>query len=115
MKASELMVGDWVHIKAYNRNEKVTAIWANGVICNFRKDFDEIEPIPLTAEILEKNGFVYCDYPFIMGWQQFGLTLYKSGRGYAITCGTNVSLRINSVHELQHALKLCGIDKEIEL
>ena len=76
---------------------------------------DYLEPIPLTPEILEKNGFRYNDAPFIQGWEQFGLTLYRGGNGYRINCGINTAMIIDSVHELQNALRLVGIEKTIEL
>ena len=74
-----------------------------------------LNPIPLTAEILEKNGFVYSDIPFEQSWQQYGLSLYAAGNGYRVNCGENVALIIDSVHELQHLLRICGIEKEIVL
>lgn len=78
-------------------------------------DEAKIYPTEITPEILEKNGFVYNDLPFVQAWEQFGLALYSGGNGYRIGCGNNVALIIDSVHELQHCLKLCGIDKSIEL
>ena len=81
----------------------------------WQEELDEVEPIPLTAEILEKNGWKYNELPFIQGWEQFGLLLYAGGESYRINCGNNVAMKIDSVHELQHALRLCGIDKEIVL
>lgn len=111
MKAEELMVGDWVLDTYTNKPMRIEGI--NGSNPRFGQD---LEPIPLTPEILEKNGFRYNDAPFVNGWEQFGLTLYRDGgNGYLINCGINVALIINSVHELQHCLKLVGIDKEIEL
>ena len=77
--------------------------------------FDGVWPIPLTAKILEKNGFRFNNLPMEQYWQQYGLRLYLSGHGYGINCGENVSLHIDYVHQLQHALRLCGIEKEIEL
>lgn len=113
MKANELMIGDWVKLSKGNWSENRQV----GLI-----DIEMIaesvylaEPIPLTAEILEKNGFVYNAIPFVDGWEQFGLTLYRGGNGYRIDCGINVSLIIDYVHQLQNALRLCGIEKEIKL
>lgn len=75
-----------------------------------------LEPIPLTPEILEKNGFLYDDIiPFEQRWQQFGLSIYGTPGNYHINCGINVSMDVSNVHQLQHALKFCGIDKEIKL
>lgn len=76
---------------------------------------DEIYPIPLTSEILEKNRWGKNDIFMIfnedpnaeLSWtNRCGACLYKNG--YHI-CDCNY------VHQLQHALKLCGIEKEIIL
>lgn len=83
--------------------------------CDEMEIDDEWSGIPITPAILEKNGFVYNELPFVQGWEQFGLSLYLGGDGYRINCGQNVSMIIDSVHELQHALKLCGIEKEVVL
>lgn len=110
MKANELMIGDWVFDTEdecpVQVNIKDFRNGGNRILCSF-------EPIPLTAKILEKNGFIYNYLPFVLGWEQFGLTIRIGGNGFRIDCGINVSMIIDSVHELQHALRLCGIDKEI--
>lgn len=116
------MIGDWVLYKGepimvweiddyYNRINTEPDGY-NAITC---VEISDIKPIPLTAEILEKNGFEFNNLPMEQCWQQYGLRLYLSGHGYGINCGENVSLCIDYVHELQHALRLCGIDKEIEL
>lgn len=70
----------------------------------------ELTPIPLTAEILEKNGFKNID----TGLDCDGSNIYwKHNNGYSIN---TQDINLNFVHELQHALRLCGInDKEIVL
>lgn len=121
MKAEDLMIGDLVR---YGSPVIVTEIMLRDryAVIGINKHGEheqvldnELSPIPLTPEILEKNGFVYNAIPFVDGWEQFGLTLYRGGNGYRIDCGINVSLIIDCVHELQHALRLCGIEKEIIL
>lgn len=116
MEAKDLMIGDWV----YSRQgvpSRVTSITCDGIIETEDgvSNIEIAEPIPITPEILEKNGFVYNDLPFVQGWEQFGLVLYSCGNGYRISCQNNVALIIDSVHELQHLFLLCGIEKEIEL
>lgn len=91
-------------------------------------DFSWIEPIPLTAEILEKNEFEK---------QQFGHFIYENDdvnlriefypKNINYTngcydyidiekgCVTITEMPIEFVHELQHALRLCGITREIIL
>lgn len=117
MKANELMIGDWVRTEhdptprqiCWIRTGEVGLFWNKVVTPPY------LVPIPLTPEILDKNGFVYNAIPFVDGWEQFGLTLYRGSNGYRIDCGINVSLIIDCVHELQHVLRLCGIEKEIVL
>lgn len=76
---------------------------------------DNIKPIPITKELLEKNGFVYDGYAIfrlednselLYYFHEYKLTrFYKSEIIFRCQCVY--------VHELQHALKLCGIDKGI--
>jgi hypothetical protein len=72
INANEIRIGNWVSQVEYNRLMQVKHILSNGVRCDYeRKDvgkthtslfnFNEIQPIPLTPEILEKCGaIVYC-------------------------------------------------------
>lgn len=87
-----------------------------------------IKPIPLTPEILEKNGFVlkpdgwiWCreegieeqDYIFIQfrkGCDEVRLVELNFVNKLLAKFRT-----IQFVHELQHVLRLCNIDKEIVL
>lgn len=99
-------------------------------------DFSWIEPIPLTAEILEKNGFekaldedgTECyRYYNRAGDGYIKISLYNGGAGdwsieivnYEKFDNNEIVYNNNfiflKVHQLQHALRLCGIDKTIEL
>lgn len=127
MTTKELMVGDYITFSDVQNDSncpklKVVIIDKEDVYVSIDGDpvVDLLDPkdlagIPLTSEILEKNGFVYNDLPFVQAWEQFGLALYSGGNGYRIGCGNNVALIVDSVHQLQHALRICGIEKEIEL
>ena len=94
-------------------------------------DISLLKPIPLTSEILDQNGFVTKDKPD--GWQGYrsykyseGSTgilfrLYHEGK-YKWSGKCEISLnappywiRFEYLHELQHILKICGIDKEITI
>lgn len=117
MKAEELMVNDWVSYEGakckvagflYGKCE-VTFTRIGETIYDVPLKY--ILPIPLTREILEKNGWRYNDAPFVQGWEQYGITIINN----RITCGQNVSMKVEFVHELQHALKLCAIELEIKL
>lgn len=87
---------------------------------------DELNPLPLTAEILEKNGFerkvISDEEPYYQdkegnSYYQYGELgintpniwfWYKDGH---ITMPSNCAkwIEFSSVHELQHALRLCEL------
>ena len=122
MKANELMIGDWVRARKYKSDcppevvkvrccdvtDRIYAEKGNGLIM----EFDRIEPIPLTPEILEKNGF---------NLQQSKGEYAPNIEGFSFdNCWVGDEFKwktipIKYVHELQHALKLCKIDKGIVL
>lgn len=103
MKSNELMIGDWVICKDYPMIPSLIKLKAE----HFVRSLCEFEPIPLTAEILEKNGFVveprYCyDEPLQYCEIVDGLWINISGENY-------FEGKLEYVHELQHALRLCGL------
>lgn len=167
MEAKDLMIGDWVLISVWGCKpfpSKVTSINYNSYQ---GKDFadwidteDEeeigmynVQPIPLTPDILEKNFEQMSIEDISVGYQdkdlytydklyrikesdhyQFsqleellscdGVMLrYEEGRFFIDVEASDCDFgaygatfkEIYYVHELQHALKLCGIDKEIVL
>lgn len=127
MKAENLMIGDWVlhdgepyqirqlGIYGVDRDgEDYPAVCVGkpkgiGLII----ERNEIEPIPLTDEFLEQNGFerVNGDYQDVF-YVYDGIELLIDD-GY--TLFGQCKMPIKYVHELQHALRLCGINKEIEI
>jgi hypothetical protein len=85
-----------------------------GIWCEY------LEPIPLTPEILEKNFEkktfygIYDDY--------FDLDIWEYSDGlYIVTyhsCEFNIpdqTIHLSWVHELQHFMRHCGIEKEITI
>lgn len=132
MKAKELMLGDWVYNTYHKKNIKITPydffthghlnghqyIMGLGTPCLGR----DLEPIPLTPEILEKNGFKYNDEEVYDDciWSD-GNIMLRLEYGFRIVVtndfddeSTNrTPFVLRYVHQLQHALRLCGIDKEI--
>ena len=127
MERNELMVGDWVYRP--DCHDKVKEIRENGIIGedSFRGliGFSELKPIPLTTEILEKNGFDISDpevkqYHFEEDGQRYHFSLrqmYNKDNkpdGYSFFAFSVLTI-IDYVHQLQLAFKLCGIDKEIVL
>lgn len=159
MKANELMIGDWVNIYVFpNENPQkedlfparintiMTPLPSEGdqenIECIFKtidgetgcasRPVDTCQPIPLTPDILEKNGFHYTNSHTLMGADTYVLHLDQRGFDLKVTIKLNDYFALDSyddrvyrlaeisigkwyVHNLQHTLKLCGIDKEIVL
>ena len=146
MKAKELMIGDWVCIDEsdkyagaigqiqslmYHKEDDAAYfnVFIQGKFGYVPRDVcsDDIRPIPLTAEILEKNGFENIgDDTFQLEEKPcwFWVDFFRHTYGCEYDTSTyeyeddehRLKLYgIPSVHELQHALRLCGIEKEIEL
>ena len=120
----ELMIGDWV---MYNPNVFIEdeyepyQEWYPMKITSGEGIELAIEgcyaPIPLTTDILEKNGFrKELDDDGV----HFRYTLITDGISFSLKYVLSVfqwlgPLDFKYVHELQHALRLCGIKKEFEL
>ena len=120
MKATELMIGDWVSCDG--KNYQVAEI--GGMVCLDTKNelfasIADIEPIPLAPEILVKSGFAsYNNSSFQLRENGMYISWRNVGRlNLSFGCAPTNDLHIKCkyVHQLQHALKLCGIDKEIKL
>ena len=133
MNTRDLMINDWVLYTEFGKNEfhrienvEPTRVWLKG--CKTYIPDVLIDAIPLTPEILQKNGFalkpdgwLYCedkgneeqDYIFIQ---------FRKGCDGIRICELNFIGKVQAtfrqiqyVHELQHALRLCGIEKDIVL
>lgn len=123
MKANELMVGDYVKFtneypEKELRGKVAVVVGIRGRIDVRTTDDNQyhesehpayFEPIPLTEEILVKNGWEKHPMPFITEWYGRIALCEQNGR-YFYT-----SIELNYVHQLQHLLRLCEIDKSIEL
>ena len=133
MKANELMIGDWVFYSKKAFPYKIKLLGEN--LCKLdgidnSVEIDEIHPVLLTEKLLKKNGF---DQNFHTSWEQqyisYSLSNKKGERIVIVNFkeGKLFSLEVygflidvesystNSVHQFQHAMRLCGIEKEIEL
>lgn len=123
MKATELMIGDWVMYHntprqvVYINDRRLRELHNNEV--GFTHDEDEwiaahnASPIPLTPEILEKNGWEKSigENPVEVWAIGKGVYLHKTDNGYKLREGAEFNVpSIHDVHELQHALRLCGLN-----
>ena len=136
MNVDELMIGDWVYRVDFKEPIPVRILglevvnydthpmqYVADVFCpkhnnNVGLYMDEICPIPLTAEILKKNGFekVNGEYQDVF-YCCDGLDLLIDDRlePWCYTLYGVLELPIRYVHILQHAMRLAGIEKTIEL
>lgn len=72
-------------------------------------DVEELYPIPLTEDILVKNGWRKHTMLYKNEWYgDIGL-FEEHGKFYYM------DLKIEYVHQLQHLLRLVGIKKEVQL
>lgn len=141
MKAKELMIGDWVKVIEPDRYAG-----AKGTILSLTSQeggyyainisdvnygylttdvFNEdIEPIPLTAEILRKNEFEYGIFPeyksnHIDTQTELKITVHSGTDTVFIAIDEPNFNLVNDcvlyVHELQHDLKRARIKKEVVL
>jgi hypothetical protein len=139
MKATDLMIGDWVQAfpdqcrvdgiiclrEEHTAEEKWMAIVHLGGNKYERVNVDILEPIPLTEEILENNNFQSKEDPyshrkfFFLGKNEYNLDVYFDN-GTIILVEADYEPTVYAymcdckyVHELQHLLKGLEIEKEI--
>lgn len=132
MRVIDLMIGDWVlwrgtPLKIMSINDKTSRsleptvtglITIDGKETIRRFNAKSLKPIPITPEILAKNAdkidriYQFGKYPKTMN------VMYDSRAVIRILEGDDeyLGIELKNVHELQHALRLCGItEKRIEL
>lgn len=132
MKPEDLFVGAWVNyshtedgIAPYDEYIRISADDISRDECIIEAHY---KPIPITPEILEKNGFSRIDIEGNIKQSETGgfyvwyeidsniLGIEEDTSTYeGESAKTLMKLRIFNVHELQAAMKLCGIKKEIIL
>lgn len=122
MNIKELMVGDWVR-NDLGETQQVVELREIGAMLYYNDvySYDEIEPIPLTTEFLEKNFGEARNGGYFEGDEFYELFIIEVNDGTWIIKLDDVEfsniprqqVMVSYVHELQHTLKLCGIDKEI--
>jgi hypothetical protein len=124
MEAKDLMIDDWAACEGKNgkvkelREHKLSLKTENSVMIVY---YNNVKPIPITPEILEKN-FTYDSFGFFyfFGDTYLDIKEYTDGLWQVKVDEIMSSLPawrmfVINVHELQHALRLAGIDKEITI
>ncbi len=103
------MINDWVFDKRVKLNTQVIKIglWdIQGAIHLDSHHCDFFEPIPLTEEILKKNGFVSCSNNRYMNMSNGVDIIFR--KNYIRVCvGSNkIDIRNKGVHSFQQILRL---------
>lgn len=130
LKISDLSAGDWVQ-DGNGIIAKVRGIenWSDGYILNVQTVSGSIctlsvtgaLPIPIKAEVLEKNGFERSTSQFIVYHSdKVWISYDKPSETWSVTMyindfTSNLHANILHIHQFQHALRLAGVDKEINL
>lgn len=141
MKINRFQVGDWVIPRIYDSKLEPSRIvgvhynsykgkdYVDWVDCEVWDELslDDIEPLPLTPEILEKIGFrIIFDGELHMTYVQdiesfhIEVMVDKIGIYQKLSMfdglGNGVTIVVcKYVHQLQQAMRNCGIKKEVEL
>lgn len=142
MKATEIQIGDYVNYRGqiikvtslYDKGGSNEVGWSNKE--SVWVNADNVEPIPLTPEILEKNGWIKTKYGYGRDCMEIhGADELQEGVDNALSMarwsidknyqyhfldlymwkGSVMKHGVHYVHQLQQAMRIMGCDKEIEL
>lgn len=127
MKVNELRVGNWFY--RYCCNDQVMEVRAGGVIGLDRNkgiiSLCEMQPIELTKEFFEKNGFIRLEsldyYDNYFTSEDMRIDVYESSNGWVvhidnIAFSTAFCKCLKYVHELQNAYYVStGEELEVKL
>lgn len=123
ISVTDIMVGDWLQnsngnvgkvigIQPYNQAPSEIIMSYNEGICF--SDPKMLNPIPITPTILEKNGWFTKDGaiwfkkgPVRMGW-------YKKNCEFIAGYHT-MPFIVEFVHQLQHVIRLLGMEEDIKV
>lgn len=125
MNANELMIDDWVmfdhnpvRVAILGAAQECLGLKAGGI--TFGQPYCMIDPIPLTIEILKKNKFIEDTY--IRTKDKFyrhepngfrlKVNIDSEGNFYVFD---NIIIQCNYVHQLQHAMRISGIEDDFVL
>lgn len=126
LESKDLMIGDWVKLKGYKFTYKVECVFheAIRIECGDHSledhEISKFEPIQLTLDILKKNGWngdYSSAYPLFDSFRDaddgyLEISVFEDGeiRATINICEYDL-FQIEYVHELQHALRLHGLNE----
>ena len=129
MDIKELMLGDLV----IHKGEPMKVVFLTdileecmrlapltGCFCTFDytwAELDEVEPLPITAELLQKNGFIREDFEedsFLLKTADKTVRFYGDNEGFDLIIYFNnadIDLEnIIGIHKVQQALRMAGLN-----
>ena len=136
IEIDDLMKDDWVSVSGLSArvielmqssNLPMISVRISGNLFDFSEE--EVSPIPLSEELLEKNGFmpmIYTDpdnndsciyYEWIPTDEKYKwkcIMLWPNNEGEYSYSDTLSDIIITSLHELQHLMKICKVKIEIK-
>ena len=128
MKAKELKIGDLITcygeiLKVASCDMFMCSAWdENNDLCD-HINYDDLSPIPLTSEILEKNGWKEDDEIWGIDYTFGHLHIEFFSNGKEIEAMVSVTddrdvcclRQIKYIHELQHLLWALGMDDDLKI
>lgn len=116
MKATDLMIGDWVLYagedeRLKNKIVQVTGICMEIMQVSFSKEmyevlsYGKIKPIPIDEDILERNGWVGAGENMFVK-QPYRIT--KADKVWGVAYGLAYIAEVRFVHELQNIMRITG-------
>lgn len=105
MKAADLMIGDKVMVKVLSQIPD-TYVLHTWIANDYSRDI-QVKPIPLTPEILEKNGW-WFDTEDMWHHDEVDFSIEKWNGKFQ--CYDINQIKLDSVHQLQQTLRLCGLN-----
>ena len=113
MTNKDWMVGDW----CTDETGKITVVKPSDLVDN--DTAGRLHPIKLTEEILSYNGFEQLEkspaweYDSHMTDDDYiGFRCFQIANGFVLQTDFR-TISISNIHQLQHALRLCGVRKDI--
>lgn len=117
MKQNKYIPGDWVRYIG-NNSLKYVQIWQvreNSLLLEEgfgTVGFSEVEPIPLTPEILEGIGWKWSEEHEVFASSSSKIAIYPESNYYVIS---DLYVKIRYAHQLQHFLFGLGLDSNFDL
>lgn len=131
INCSSISVGDWFQARMVKWDYedlditppmRVTEISSDEVVLQLGsvKHYafvDDLQPIPITAEVLEKNGFVadkYSNKIYQNSQKDFKVMYFFENKAlYLNSNNFTINANIKHIHELQHFLRMIKVEIEL--